>query len=439
LGLPNSGIAEAPKPLVRRVEEQPPQLATHDYIGDEPLYACIETGSELLTAIRGYYKHGVFSEQKENAAAQTYGWPIQGWCVSSEVATKLQSTSWLTEHVALTFEHIADVHDDDALSNIDADELIDEWILSVSSAGCADVCSAANALPPPSVMTSSNSWNDENVTSFDANYDTEWEEEEEALLGESESEVSAAEKDVKNDDTELEEEQEAQPWDITSEFDGKEEDLSNYDNEWGGEEEDEILLGDIESEVYAEEDDAQVYDMETDTSTYSPESEEEEEGDEAYLGNIESEFFVDDQDTASYNTEWGEDENESEAIFADSSSESYADATNEIKNHESTKSGSRNKTTTGMLIRLIPVKLVALLSFMCLVLGVRQMFMSPDGDSRCCCKLGCSFFGFGSGGHASYQGIDPSDVSDHQKVVDLELLQLSASGDMESEFDVVIS
>lgn len=90
---------------------------------------------------------------------------------------------------------------------------------------------------------------------------------------------------------------------------------------------------------------------------------------------------------------------------------------------------SHNQSTTGMLFRLIPVKLVAVLSLMCLVLGLRQFFLNSDGDS-CCSKIG-SKLGFGS--EIAYQGIDPSDS--HQKSVDFEMLQLAASGDGDLSLD----
>jgi len=90
---------------------------------------------------------------------------------------------------------------------------------------------------------------------------------------------------------------------------------------------------------------------------------------------------------------------------------------------------SQNQSTTSMLVRLIPVKLVAVLFLMCLVLGLRQVFLNSDGDS-CCSKIG-SKFGFGS--DIAYQGIDPSDS--HQKSVDFEMLQLASSGDGDLSLD----
>ena len=80
-----------------------------------------------------------------------------------------------------------------------------------------------------------------------------------------------------------------------------------------------------------------------------------------------------------------------------------------------------------MLIRLIPLKLCALLAFMCLLLGLRQMILNSDRD-HCCGKIG-ALLGFRSGGQVAYQGIDPSDVEACQKSVEFELLQLAASGD----------
>mmetsp|Transcript_3382 Transcript_3382/g.7278 ORF Transcript_3382/g.7278 Transcript_3382/m.7278 type:complete len:339 (-) Transcript_3382:566-1582(-) len=97
----------------------------------------------------------------------------------------------------------------------------------------------------------------------------------------------------------------------------------------------------------------------------------------------------------------------------------------------------RNSTTTSMLVRLIPLKLVVVLSLMCLTLGIRQMCLSVDADSGCCCC--CKWINslFGSR-YASYEGIDPSDVSDHQKGVEFELLQLAASGEVGSDDTEVV-
>jgi hypothetical protein len=277
--------------------------------------ACIETGSELLNAIRDYYGYGLSEEfEYDSPAAQTYGWPIDSWCVSNDVEEKLsmREESPLNEHVSAAVHNMIAVHDDDASSTLDTNDLISDWSWSFTGKTCLDLCSDLNDVPSFSTTTNSFSSNEENVK----NYDTE-----------------------------------------------------------GGEEKDQALLG-------------------------------------------------------------------------DSASDSYEDAINNTENQESPQSssqssGSRNKTTTGMLFRLIPVKLVVVLSLMCLVLGVRQIFLSAEGHNGycCCCKLGCSLFGFGSGGYATYEGIDPSDVSDHQKSVEFELLQLGASGDVDGdvEADVVIS
>eukprot|EP00535_Pseudo-nitzschia_heimii_P006566 CAMPEP_0197177378 /NCGR_PEP_ID=MMETSP1423-20130617/3001_1 /TAXON_ID=476441 /ORGANISM="Pseudo-nitzschia heimii, Strain UNC1101" /LENGTH=333 /DNA_ID=CAMNT_0042626915 /DNA_START=191 /DNA_END=1192 /DNA_ORIENTATION=+ len=130
---------------------------------------------------------------------------------------------------------------------------------------------------------------------------------------------------------------------------------------------------------------------------------------------------------------------EDQVLLEGNASESYSTAPNSIKNLETTNStlhssGSRKKTTTAMLTRLIPVKLVCILSLMCLFLGVRQMFLSVERENgACCCKLG--IFGFITGGVVSYEGIDPSDVGDHQKVVEFELLQLAASGELDADLD----
>jgi len=79
-----------------------------------------------------------------------------------------------------------------------------------------------------------------------------------------------------------------------------------------------------------------------------------------------------------------------------------------------------NNTTTSMLVRLIPIKLVAVLLIMILVIAFRQIAISVD--SR----------------YAPYEGINPTDVdlSDHQKTVEFELLQLAASnGDDDDDDD----
>ncbi len=101
---------------------------------------------------------------------------------------------------------------------------------------------------------------------------------------------------------------------------------------------------------------------------------------------------------------------------------------------ESNIAVARNKTTTAMLIRLIPIKLCALLAFMCLVLGIRQMILNSDRD-HCCGRFG-AILGFQTGGHVAYQGIDPSDVEESQKSVEFELLQLAASGDAFEDEDL---
>jgi hypothetical protein len=79
-----------------------------------------------------------------------------------------------------------------------------------------------------------------------------------------------------------------------------------------------------------------------------------------------------------------------------------------------------NNTTTSMLVRLIPIKLVVVLLIMILVIAFRQIAISVD--SR----------------YAPYEGINPTDVdlSDHQKTVEFELLQLAASnGDDDNDDD----
>mmetsp|Transcript_10158 Transcript_10158/g.10874 ORF Transcript_10158/g.10874 Transcript_10158/m.10874 type:complete len:207 (+) Transcript_10158:128-748(+) len=87
-------------------------------------------------------------------------------------------------------------------------------------------------------------------------------------------------------------------------------------------------------------------------------------------------------------------------------------------------SSTRNSNTTSMLVRLIPVKLLVVLLMMGLVIAVRQMAVSAEDDTLRCCK--CTSL-LGGSRYAPYEGIDPTDVSDHQKSVEVELLQLSAS------------
>jgi len=102
-------------------------------------------------------------------------------------------------------------------------------------------------------------------------------------------------------------------------------------------------------------------------------------------------------------------------------------------------SHSRSKTTTDILLRLIPLKLMALLALMCLALGIRQMVLNSQVESDFCycwCfrkRNCCSFFcGSSRGGTIAYEGIDPSDVSDHQKSVEFELLQLANDNSMDN-------
>jgi len=94
-------------------------------------------------------------------------------------------------------------------------------------------------------------------------------------------------------------------------------------------------------------------------------------------------------------------------------------------------SSTRNSTTTSMLVRLIPVKLLMVLLMVGLVIAVRQMALSADDDTLRCCNFTSLL---GGSRYAPYEGIDPTDVSDHQKSVEVELLQLAASaGDDDSE------
>ena len=300
LWLPQPGTAEWPN-------GEPPRL--------QPT-ACIERGSELLNAIRDYYG-GRFSYEHEvgSSAARTYGWPIDSWCVSSDVEDKLmRDESPLNEHLSAAVHNTIALHDDDEFVTPDANQLISDWSLSFAGQTCLDLCFALN-----------------DGSSFSA---------------------------------------------TTNSFPSDKENVTNYDTKGGEEKQDQGLLGDSASDSYED---------------------------------------------AINNTEYQESPHSS-----------------------SQSSGSRNTTTTGMLFRLIPMKLVCVLSLMCLVLGVRQMFLSAeDGNGYCCCcKLGCSLFGFlGSGGYATYEGIDPSDVEDHQKSVEFELLQLAASGDVDVDVEahVVIS
>lgn len=299
--LPRFGSAQRPRRLQQQQFQQMKIENAEEY--EEILPAsCIETGSDLLQAIRDFYQ-GTISSTYTSSAARTYGWPMDSWCVSSEVKQKLNSDdeSPLRQYVFTAIEHVADIHDDDFLSVPDSDVMISHWILSASGSPCTDICSSI---------------------------------------------------------------------DTTVSF-------SNFKNSSSS-------LGEIAA------------------------NQNNEEKDEATPG--------DDADSPN-NT------NNKEMDFSTSYSR-----------------GSRNKTTTAMLIRLIPVKLVCILSLMCLFLGVRQMFLSVERDNgACCCKFGCSLLGFGTGVYASYEGIDPSDVSDHQKVVEFELLQLAASGDEDDEVDIVIS
>jgi hypothetical protein len=298
LWLPQPGTAEQP------TGEEPPRLRPT---------ACIETGSELLNAIRDFYGDGLSHDHEYgSSAAQTYGWPIDSWCVSSDVEDKLlREESPLNEQLSVSVHNVIAIHDDDEFDAPAANDLISDWTVSFSGQTCLDLCFALN-----------------DGSSFSAS---------------------------------------------TNSFPSDEENVTNY-----------------------------------------------------------------------YDTKGGE-ENQDQGLLGDSASDPYEDATLNTEYQKSSQSsGSRNTTTTGMLFRLIPMKLVCVLSLMCLVLGVRQMLLSAeDGNGYCCCcKLGCSLFGgFGSGGYATYEGIDPSDVEDHQKSVEFELLQLAASGDLDAdvEADVVIS
>ena len=157
--LPQFGSAHRPRGLREQQQHQQFQRITteesEEYEDIQPT-SCIETASELLNAIRDFY-HLRESFEYDSSAAQTYGWPIEGWCVSSEVEQKLKSgdESPLTQDVVTAIENIVDTHDDDSFSLPDPNILITHWILSGSGSPCVDVCSDANDTTAFSTTTAS--------------------------------------------------------------------------------------------------------------------------------------------------------------------------------------------------------------------------------------------------------------------------------------------
>lgn len=373
--------AQSQTQLVREPVPLPPQpeAAVPEQL---PPTSCLETGPQLLQAIRDYYAGGV-SMESQSSAAQTYGWPIASWCLSPGVANKLEKDpSPLQGHLASAVERIVNVHmNDDVISTLEADDLMAGWDVSRSSATCVALCSEEDddddddASPNPPYVGNNET-------------QVEYEDDEE---GQAPAEDSASDSYASNTEEEDEDEQGRFP------------------------------PGETESESY----------------TYNTEGEEEVD---------QGRFPPEDNASESYTYNTEEEDEQDHALPVDSASQSYADPSDIMDNDEeiiySGSSSARNKTTTGMLIRLIPVKLLVVLSLMCVFLGMRQMVLSAESDGYhfcCCCKQG--LFGFGSrGGYANYEGIDPSDVSDHQKSVEFELLQLAASGeDVDVEIDVEIS
>eukprot|EP00534_Pseudo-nitzschia_fraudulenta_P008587 CAMPEP_0201149846 /NCGR_PEP_ID=MMETSP0851-20130426/11074_1 /ASSEMBLY_ACC=CAM_ASM_000631 /TAXON_ID=183588 /ORGANISM="Pseudo-nitzschia fraudulenta, Strain WWA7" /LENGTH=361 /DNA_ID=CAMNT_0047426335 /DNA_START=337 /DNA_END=1422 /DNA_ORIENTATION=- len=359
---------------------------------------CIDSGIELLKAIRSFYKRGL-SNAQNSFAARSYGWPIAHWCLSTKVVRKLDNDSHspLPGHISNTLEKIVEKNDDDNLLELNVTSLISDWNLSLSDESCLTTCSATDGTGPVSATTA--------TTRSYPSQEEEIEEEEEEEKEETEEE----EKETKEEEIDVEEETEEE-----EEIEEEEEEIEENPALFGDREEDPDMFRDSAENSYKD----ATYDIDA-VSSYSTQEKEVTEEDPAVFG----------------------DRGEDQAMFGDNGSTND----NDVNNPDSASSGfgsnaTRNKSTTGMLIRLIPVKLVALLSLMCLVLGIRQMCLSPDIIGNCsCCKLGCSIFGLSSDGYASYEGIDPSDITEHEKVVEFELLQLAESGDMDHDIDVVIS
>ena len=377
----------------RRQTEQ--QVRNSDQ--NHELKACLENGSELLQALRDYFGD---NKEKASSVGQTYGSPIGSWCVALNVEDKLRGDSQnrLREYVSTATQALVSAHDDDgAIADLDADGLMQGWISSASTKQCLDACGAID----PGIDSSYLS----NEEDFESNA-IEEEDEDQVLPGDNTSNANEGAAISIYNIQEIEwgkEEDQVLPEEKSS---NSNEDAFNYVNSInndseGGEKQDQAIP--------------------IDTASNSN-------GETSNAGNFNQE------------SEGGKEEDQSMPIGNELTSNkdtSNAGSSNHENTHtDSLPNGSRNKTTSGMLIRLIPVKLLALLSFMCLVLGLRQMFLSSDGDN-CCSKLSASL-GFRSGGHAAYQGIDPSDVLDHQKSVEFELLQLAASGDADVELDMNI-
>ena len=267
---------------------------------------CLESGEQLLRALKDYY-----SLEHSNDAAQSYGWPIQTWCVNDWIQELLQKGP-LGEGVQDVLEGISISSDNNVVA---AGDLISGWIGTAPNQLCLELC--AEEENPTGTVNPTNTFTSDGTGS--------------STLGFEEDSYNLY-------------------------------NTKNVDN---------------------------------------------------YNENIDN-SYTEEEEPVSYEP----------AIDASNSAEHVPNTIQKEKT-----------TTTGMLFRLIPIKLVAILSLMCFVLGLRQMFLHSDGDN-CCSKMG-NWMGFSSGGH-TYQGIDPSDLADQQKSVDFEMLQLAASGDGDLDLDVDI-
>ena len=442
---------------------------------------CIENDKALIQHLQEYYKNG----RRDSLSGMNYGHPIQQWCVGPDLEAKLRKNLPLRNHVSTAVQaSTKDAYD--AFDDADANKLMDDWIAAASGSDCLELCGVMDGEFGDAFADELRQEEEEEPDYLHAEHeamkesiDSETKDQEmlEELL-DSMDEGSAAskgnttataatqasfpismEEETELDEPDLEEEYYS-PMDSASNNNG---DNYNYvynnQNTQGGQNQqeqtepmDSTFNNNNSNQNYyaAENNNGAAYNY--DYNNQNTQNEQNQQGHTEPVNNNNSyqNYY------AVENTQESEEEDRAESMDIDTEDFDITSNENEqdewveweeeavhptdyssYSNQASQQSNiavSRNKTTTAMLLRLIPIKLCVLLAFMCLVLGIRQMILNSDRD-HCCGKFG-AILGFQSGGHVAYQGIDPSDVEESQKSVEFELLQLAASGDAFEDEDL---